>query len=102
MATSPDSKSVTYREVYELIDRKFSDHNTILVEIRAEIGKLRDEFLEFERGRLTSVEKSVEGLKATVNASQLTDAPLKKLGWKVVEYIIFAVLAAVLFLVLNR
>ena len=90
------------KDIYDLVDRHATEHREAIREVRTEIANLRTDFLEFERGRLTTVEKQVASLNSNVNASQLTDAPMKKLAWKVVEYVILAVVAAVLFLVLKN
>lgn len=96
------ANTIQIKDVYDLIDRHALEHREAIKEVRLEIASLRSDFLEFERGRLSAVEKQVAGLNSSVNASQLTDAPMKKLAWKVVEYIILAVVAALLFLVLKQ
>ena len=96
-------RSVSLKEVYELVDRKMSD---VLVEVK----DMRAEFSKLEAGRLTKVETTVAELSAIVKVNEANaqsnyrteeNSPLRRLGYEIIKYVLLAVIGAGMILLLK-
>lgn len=93
-------EQISTGKVYELID-------SMRKEVMGAVNQLREDFGTMEKGRLTKMESIVAGAISDIEylkRQQSIDenSPLQKLGYKVLEYIILAVIASILFLVLKN
>ncbi|MEK6881182.1 MAG: hypothetical protein AABY22_16295 [Nanoarchaeota archaeon] len=87
MSKMTKKNGITTVQIYELV-------NQVRKELSDDIGELRKSFQDFELGRLTNLEKDLEGLKSGFD-------PVKKIVYGLVGIILTGVIGAILFMVLK-
>ena len=76
----------------EIIEKRFD-------KLESSVNSIRQDFNTFEAGRLTDLTAKVAVLEEQNKKEE--DSPLKKTGYKVIDYIIMAVVAGLMFLLIK-
>ena len=87
---------ISLDKLLEHFDKRFDS-------LQNDVNGIRQDFNTFEAGRLTDLTAKVAVLEVQLKneKKKSEDSVLKKLGYKVIEYIILAIVAGLMFLIIK-
>ena len=87
------------KQLLKYLDSRFLSIDNQIKDLKNDVGSVRQDFNTFEAGRLTDLTSKVAVLEEQNKKEE--DSVFKKLAYKVIEYIILAVVAGVMFLLIK-